>query len=543
MRTSTITGRRGAGRGRDAFQIELAELGAGLAIVRQLLELGDLGELAVVEHVIDDAEPVAHRGQDLHAAHRERAVPDDDVDRHVRIGELGADRGRHRIAHAVEIGRQDHAFDAVDRKQLGGQKGVIAVVEHGDGRVGRLPAQLVEEPRRIDLAVGAVRVPGFPIRGLLAPDQLDQRLVRLARRCGGIERDEQRLERLSRIARDGDLGRIIGVEDLRIDVDVDQVLGDLGAVAAGRDLGKPRSHRQQAIAMFERGLRGRDRGGPEPEPGVQRMIGREGAEALQRGRDRRLQPLGDGADLRIGIARAPADEESRVRGRREQRGGIGDLRFMPEAGFGRTRIRRQLGNLSRECLQVERDLHEHRTRLPARCDLVGAKDGRHDVLVPGDVKRRLGQALHELMQIHLVDLIAPSAVGAHPAGEDQHRDAVEEGFADAARRMGEAGGRYDDEGADARGQPAHGVGHERGTTFVRHQDRRDAIGAVELVIELGVLHARNAEGEPHPDLLERVDGKRGAGAFHGASEAPAPFMDCRDWLTTPARCRVRPCAR
>src|SRR5438128_10193563 len=29
------------------------------------------------------------------------------------------------------------------------------------------------------------------------------------------------------------------------------------------------------------------------------------------------------------------------------------------------------------------------------------------VLVPGDVKGRLGEPLHELMQVHLVDLIAP----------------------------------------------------------------------------------------------------------------------------------------
>ena len=106
-----------------------------------------------MEYVIGDAERIARRGEDLHAAHGKRTVADDDVDRLLAIGELGADRRRHGIAHRVEVGRQDYAFDRVNRKQLGGQERVIAVVEHGDRLIGRLLAQLVEEPRRIDFAV------------------------------------------------------------------------------------------------------------------------------------------------------------------------------------------------------------------------------------------------------------------------------------------------------------------------------------------------------------------------------------------------------
>ena len=154
------------------------------------------------------------------------------------------------------------------------------------------------------------------------------------------------------------------------------------------------------------------------------------------------------------------------------------------------------------------------------------------------VERRLGEPFHELMQVHLVDLIAPPAIGAHAAGEDQHGDAVEKRLADPARRMREARSRHDDEGADARREPAHRICHERGAAFVRHQDGRDAVRAVELVVQLGVLHARNAEREPDPDLLEGIDRKRRAGAFHVRSEsAGAPPIMMR------GRCCGPPCGR
>src|SRR6266705_7179021 len=85
-------------------------------------------------------------------------------------------------------------------------------------------------------------VPALPVGLLFAPDQLDQLAVGLAARHRGIERADERIEHLPGIARDRDFRRVIGVEDVGIDIDVDQILRNLRAVAAGRNLGKPRSH-------------------------------------------------------------------------------------------------------------------------------------------------------------------------------------------------------------------------------------------------------------------------------------------------------------
>ena len=48
-----------------------------------------------------------------------------------------------------------------------------------------------------------------------------------------------------------------------------------------------------------------------------------------------------------------------------------------------------------------------------------------------DAKRRLGQASHELVGVHLVQLVLVTGIGAGAAADYQHRYAVEKRFADA----------------------------------------------------------------------------------------------------------------
>jgi hypothetical protein len=51
----------------------------------------------------------------------------------------------------------------VDRHQLGGQEGVIAVVDHDDAVVGSLSPQFVKKTCRIDQIGGVVPVPALAI--------------------------------------------------------------------------------------------------------------------------------------------------------------------------------------------------------------------------------------------------------------------------------------------------------------------------------------------------------------------------------------------
>ena len=168
---------------------------------------------------------------------------------------------------------------------------MVAVV-HDHGRVAlEAIAQRHEEARRIHATLRVVREPLVAIGRLVLGDaRRDRRATRRALRHLG-QRREQAREHGDRIAFERDLGRVVGAEHGRIDVDVDQVGGRLVAVAAGRDLAEARADGEQAVAVAECVLGGGHCGTAQAEPGVQRMIRRERAQALQRRGHRRAEPI------------------------------------------------------------------------------------------------------------------------------------------------------------------------------------------------------------------------------------------------------------
>src|SRR5690606_19714186 len=130
---------------------------------------------------------------------------------------------------------------------------------------------------------------------------------------------------------------------------------------------------------------------------------------------------------------------------------------------------------------------EHRPRLAAGGDAVGLVQGGDDVLVALDAERGLGDRLEQGVLVDVVQLVAVGAVAVDAAGNDQHGNAVQAGFADAAGGVGDAGGGNDDQGADAVAGAAHRIGHEGRAAFVGHQHGLDLVRGVEFVIQLGVV--------------------------------------------------------
>src|SRR5690606_22080584 len=107
--------------------------------------------------------------------------------------------------------------------------------------------------------------------------------------------------------------------------------------------------------------------------------------------------------------------------------------------------------------------------------------------------------------VDLVQLVTVGQVGAHAAADDQHGDAIDKGFANAAGSVGQAGGRYQDQGASGIRDPANRVGHERRAPFMGHQNWGDLLGFVELVVDLGVVHTGNAKGITNTQLFQGID--------------------------------------
>ena len=192
----------------------------------------------------------------------------------------------------------------------GSQECVIAVIDADDAIVGHLSPQFVEEARRVDDIGRIMPVPVLAIGGLVVPDLLAQAPLCRAARPLRFQLFLQLPENGACIAGYRDLGREVGIEDIRIDVDVNQIVRHLGAVTAGRDLREARADRDHAVASLERILRRRHRGGAEAKADMQRMIGGEHGQSLQGGGDRRLQPFGKPDQLVARVTRAPAGEDT-----------------------------------------------------------------------------------------------------------------------------------------------------------------------------------------------------------------------------------------
>ncbi len=217
-----------------------------------------------------------------------------------------------------------------------------------------------------------------------------------------------------------------------------------------------------------------------------------------------------------GVTCTPAGEDAGTLGGAQQLDGARDpgLRFcldLRRLGRGKNR---QFTGLVGHQENVDRQFHEHRARLAAGRDPVGLEQHRHNLVMARDEKRCLGEPAHELMGVHLVQLIAMVGIGARPAADDQHRHAIEEGLANAAGGMGQPCGRNHGQHADGIRQPADGVRHECPAAFMRDKHLGNAVRHVQRVIQFRRMHARNAEREARADLFQRIDRKPGSGSFH-----------------------------
>jgi len=240
-----------------------------------------------------NTEPLRRGGGEFQPGHPQRSVAHDAHHLRLRASELRPDGRRHAVPHAVEIGRRQEASRTEHGHQLGSQKRRVAVVDDPGRIVGELAAQRVEEHDRIDAATQVVREP-FPATG--APVRGDPRSHGGAPRPVGRalrEFDRGLLQHPARVAFERPPGRVIRAEHARVDVEVEEIRRRIPAEAAGGDFAEARADGQQAIAVTERVFDGGHCGAPETESGMQRAVGGECAEPLQRRAHRGPEPLGD----------------------------------------------------------------------------------------------------------------------------------------------------------------------------------------------------------------------------------------------------------
>ncbi len=129
---------------------------------------------------------------------------------------------------------------------------------------------------------------------------------------------------------------------------------------------------------------------------------------------------------------------------------------------------------------------------------------------------RQGREDRLVVDLHLDRAAAPLA--AHLPGEGEHRDAIEEGVADAGGHVRRAGAERGRAGAGPAGQSRRDVGHESRRGLVGDQHELDAARPHRLD-EAHVLAAGVTERVPNPGPLERTNDDVSSGRHTGRSYA------------------------
>ena len=315
---------------------------------------------------------------------------------------------------------------------------------------------------------------------------------------------------------DGEPRRVVAVQDLAVDVDVDQVLGRLQSIAPGRHLAEAAADGEQAVAALHHAAHEARRGGAEARPQPQRVALRDHALAVDGGGDGGAEALGERDHQRGGVAGAVADVERRAPRRTEQPRRLVELLRGRRGRLGGGGLVFERRHVLAQDQVVGRHLEGHRAGAAGARQVEGLAHQGVDLARARDLELGLG---HRAQHGELVDVVELEGVtGVVADAGDQHHQGhgVHVGLGHAREGVAHARPRHHVDQPDARRRARDAVGHERGRLLVGDQDRLDLIRALEGVVELDVVGAGDAEGKTHAFGLQRLDHDLGAAPPHAA---------------------------
>ena len=83
--------------------VNIAQFGAGLLVVCNLLTMGDSREMTIIKDAVDGAEFFTHGDQCFHTAYQHSAIADYADNLFIGIGEFGGVNGGDAVAHGIKV--------------------------------------------------------------------------------------------------------------------------------------------------------------------------------------------------------------------------------------------------------------------------------------------------------------------------------------------------------------------------------------------------------------------------------------------------------
>ena len=204
---------------------------------------------------------------ELQTGHQECTIAGQGDDITSGVGEAGADGGRHRVAHAREVGRRQKPSRRLEAQVLHGEEGAVAAVGGEDRILTAMFAGGFEEGVRMSPGVAGSRRSPAPQRPRRARRQFSRPSSPRAE-FPSIKLSRELRQRTSRLHCDGELGRKIAVEDLRFDINVDQAPRVARSRShSGSHLSKTAADGQQAVTAVHGATVRMTRRRARPKPG------------------------------------------------------------------------------------------------------------------------------------------------------------------------------------------------------------------------------------------------------------------------------------
>ena len=271
---------------------------------------------------------------------------------------------------------------------------------------------------------------------------------------------QEGFQNLAQIADEGDVGLDVLVDLSRIDFDVDLLcVGRVAGEDAGNAVIESHAAGDEQVGLLD-GLV--DPGFAVHAHHAERELvrGREGAEAEQRGGNRNLQALGQGAELihGIGFQDAVAGEDDGTLGREDELEGSVMASCSAESmGCGRCGEGAAAAK-SKSAIPCCASLVMSTRTGPGRPEL-GDQEGfanhRGDILRAGDDVVVLGDGQGDAGDINFLEGIGAEQLGGDLAGDADHGHGVHHGGGDAGDEVGGAGAGGGDGDADLRRRRGH----------------------------------------------------------------------------------------